>query len=171
MGTYERAPGSTARVGDQLSRIHQVDRPEATRHCGVRGKARQAYKPLVCIRLHFSYFSCPGEWWFKRVHTPAAIDYACGHLWVQNWGYYDPTVANATSLGSALAFANEFLGNVSQWSLDIGKVSSRYCAKSWYQLLTRSPIFYCCLAGRSRRIWHGSRRVGVSKTSCYCLND
>ncbi|OAV84831.1 hypothetical protein PTTG_31021, partial [Puccinia triticina 1-1 BBBD Race 1] len=26
-----------------------------------------------------------GEWWFKRVHSPESIDYACGHLWVQNW--------------------------------------------------------------------------------------
>ncbi|KAK4702460.1 mannan endo-1,4-beta-mannosidase, partial [Phenoliferia sp. Uapishka_3] len=62
-----------------------------------------------------------GEWWYKRVHSPASVDYGCAHLWVQNWGYYDPTVSNASSLGTALNFANEFLTNVSRWSLDIGK--------------------------------------------------
>lgn len=24
----------------------------------------------------------PGEWWYKRVHSPAAVDYGCAHLWV-----------------------------------------------------------------------------------------
>ena len=45
------------------------------------------------------------------------------HQQVQNWGYYSPLVSNASSLNTALAFANEFLTNISRWSLDIGKVS------------------------------------------------
>ncbi|KAL8279072.1 hypothetical protein RQP46_008530 [Phenoliferia psychrophenolica] len=40
---------------------------------------------------------------------------------VQNWGYYDPLVANSSSLQSAIEFADGFLTNVSQWSVDIGK--------------------------------------------------
>ncbi|WAR55298.1 hypothetical protein PtB15_6B37 [Puccinia triticina] len=62
-----------------------------------------------------------GEWWFKRVHSPESIDYACGHLWVQNWGYYDPLDSTDKSLMKAEEFAAGFLRNLSAWSLDIHK--------------------------------------------------
>ncbi|KNZ63029.1 hypothetical protein VP01_1195g1 [Puccinia sorghi] len=62
-----------------------------------------------------------GEWWFKRVHSPASIDYACGHLWVQNWGYYDPLDPTEKSLAKAEEYATGFLKNLSAWSLDIHK--------------------------------------------------
>lgn len=62
-----------------------------------------------------------GEWWFKRVHSPESIDYACGHLWVQNWGYYDQLDPTEKSLLNAENFATGFLRNLSAWSLDIRK--------------------------------------------------
>ncbi|POW11277.1 hypothetical protein PSTT_05448 [Puccinia striiformis] len=62
-----------------------------------------------------------GEWWFKRVHSPETIDYACGHLWVQNWGHYDPLDSTDKSLMQAEEFATGFLRNLSAWSLEIHK--------------------------------------------------
>lgn len=62
-----------------------------------------------------------GEWWFKRVHSPKTIDYACGHLWVQNWHRYDPLDSTNKSLLNAERFATEFLKNLSDWSIEIGK--------------------------------------------------
>ncbi|KAA1098560.1 hypothetical protein PGT21_036496 [Puccinia graminis f. sp. tritici] len=62
-----------------------------------------------------------GEWWFKHVHSPESIDYACGHLWVQNWGYYDPLDSSEKSLMKAEEFATGFLRNLSAWSLDLHK--------------------------------------------------
>ncbi|KAG0149322.1 hypothetical protein CROQUDRAFT_40038 [Cronartium quercuum f. sp. fusiforme G11] len=62
-----------------------------------------------------------GEWWFKRVHAPGVIDYACGHLWVQNWGYYDPLDRTNKSLATAEKFAAEYLENLSKWSMDLKK--------------------------------------------------
>ncbi|KAI7965570.1 hypothetical protein MJO29_001318 [Puccinia striiformis f. sp. tritici] len=62
-----------------------------------------------------------GEWWFKRVHAPHSIDYSCGHLWVQNWGFYDPLDPSEKSLERAKIFANEYLRNLSKWTLDLKK--------------------------------------------------
>ncbi|PLW22156.1 hypothetical protein PCANC_01003 [Puccinia coronata f. sp. avenae] len=62
-----------------------------------------------------------GEWWFKRVHSPKSIDYTCGHLWVQNWGIYDPLDPTEKSLVAAEQFATEWLKNLSSWSLDLHK--------------------------------------------------
>ncbi|MBW0525417.1 hypothetical protein O181_065132, partial [Austropuccinia psidii MF-1] len=62
-----------------------------------------------------------GEWWFKRVHAPDSIDYACGHLWVQNWGYYDPLDSSDKSLEIAQNYADGFLKNLSQWAIDLRK--------------------------------------------------
>ncbi|MBW0506846.1 hypothetical protein O181_046561 [Austropuccinia psidii MF-1] len=62
-----------------------------------------------------------GEWWFKRVHAPDSIDYACGHLWVQNWGVYDPLDSSDKSLKVAQRFGSRFLANLSKWALDLRK--------------------------------------------------
>ncbi|KAA1071814.1 hypothetical protein PGT21_020093 [Puccinia graminis f. sp. tritici] len=54
-----------------------------------------------------------GEWWFKHVHSPESIDYACGS------GYYDPLDLSEKSLMKAEEFATGFLRNLSAWSLDL----------------------------------------------------
>ncbi|KAA1087850.1 hypothetical protein PGTUg99_017389 [Puccinia graminis f. sp. tritici] len=62
-----------------------------------------------------------GEWWFKRVHAPRSVDYTCGHLWVQNWGVYDPLDPTEKSLKAAKIFANGYLKDLSKWTLDLKK--------------------------------------------------
>jgi mannan endo-1,4-beta-mannosidase len=37
---------------------------------------------------------------YQRVHRIAGIDYATLHIWVQNWGWYDPKAAAATLPGA-----------------------------------------------------------------------
>ncbi|KAI8446672.1 glycoside hydrolase superfamily [Phakopsora pachyrhizi] len=62
-----------------------------------------------------------GEWWFKRVHAPNSIDYTCGHLWVQNWGFYDPLDPTDGNLTVAESYADQYLANLSSWAVDLNK--------------------------------------------------
>jgi mannan endo-1,4-beta-mannosidase len=41
-------------------------------------------------------------------HQSKHIDYATVHIWVQNWGYYDPAKADST-YGPALSYALDYL--------------------------------------------------------------
>ncbi|KAI8141448.1 glycoside hydrolase superfamily [Fennellomyces sp. T-0311] len=56
---------------------------------------------------------------FNRAHVHKNMDYTTCHLWVENWGIYDP--ANESSIEDALAYAKDYLSSRSQWAKDIKK--------------------------------------------------
>ncbi|KAG0147837.1 hypothetical protein CROQUDRAFT_42293 [Cronartium quercuum f. sp. fusiforme G11] len=86
-----------------------------------------------------------GEWWFKRVHSPDVIDYACGHLWVENWLYYTPLDPTILSLTIAERFAARFLQKLNEWSLDINKpvVLEEFgmARDNWKNVLKGAPFY------------------------------
>ncbi|KAH7106924.1 glycoside hydrolase [Auriculariales sp. MPI-PUGE-AT-0066] len=62
-----------------------------------------------------------GESDFKKLHNIPDIDFACAHLWVQNWGAYSMLDATSANLNSAIEYARKFIGDISRWSTDINK--------------------------------------------------
>ncbi|EPQ28939.1 uncharacterized protein PFL1_03739 [Pseudozyma flocculosa PF-1] len=62
-----------------------------------------------------------GEWFWKKVHEPEAVDYGTTHAWVQNWGIYNMTDASQQNLDKAKSFVDEFIANSSRWAADIKK--------------------------------------------------
>ncbi|EJD51998.1 glycoside hydrolase [Auricularia subglabra TFB-10046 SS5] len=62
-----------------------------------------------------------GEQDFKALHSIPTIDFACAHLWVQNWGAYAMLDSSSSNLNSAIEYARRFIGDISKWSTDINK--------------------------------------------------
>lgn len=50
-----------------------------------------------------------GESHFKLLHDRESIDFACAHLWVQNWGHYNMLDQTDASLKEAKKFAIRFV--------------------------------------------------------------
>ncbi|EGG12641.1 family 5 glycoside hydrolase [Melampsora larici-populina 98AG31] len=104
---------------------NEPQEPPLTNHCEHAFRVVDSAKYIKSLAPHqlvtVGFEGKNGEWWFKRVHAPDVIDYACGHLWVQNWGYYDPLDPTDGNLTLAESFATGFLRNLSQWSLDLKK--------------------------------------------------
>jgi len=53
-------------------------------------------------------------------HRYRNIDYATIHVWVQNWGYYDPAKADST-YGPALAYAQGYIADHLKRAAELGK--------------------------------------------------
>lgn len=53
-------------------------------------------------------------------HDHPNIDYATIHIWVQNWGYYDPAKADST-YGPALNYARNYMKDHLQRAASLGK--------------------------------------------------
>lgn len=56
---------------------------------------------------------------FMNAHRSNYIDYCTCHLWVENWGEYDPSVEN--SLNDAMNYAKEYVNSRSKWAVEINK--------------------------------------------------
>jgi mannan endo-1,4-beta-mannosidase len=76
-----------------------------------------APKQLISV----GFESKQGEYYFKKAHSFATVDYATAHCWVQNWGIYDMYNASEANLQAAQDFATGFVRNTSRWAADIGK--------------------------------------------------
>ncbi|KAI9314252.1 glycoside hydrolase superfamily [Dichotomocladium elegans] len=56
---------------------------------------------------------------FNRTHDHKNIDYTTCHLWVENWGIYNP--ANESSIVDAKAYAKTYIQSRSQWAAALDK--------------------------------------------------
>lgn len=48
---------------------------------------------------------------FNTTHSSQYIDYTTTHIWVENWGYYNPDLNNTSSLNQAISFATGYLSD------------------------------------------------------------
>ncbi|MDP9036930.1 MAG: cellulase family glycosylhydrolase [Myxococcota bacterium] len=58
---------------------------------------------------------------FVTTHQSPFVDYTTCHIWVENWGKYDPNDASGTSLASATAFATGYLRANEMAARQLGK--------------------------------------------------
>ncbi|KZW00403.1 glycoside hydrolase [Exidia glandulosa HHB12029] len=78
---------------------------------------QNAYNQLVTTGSEGKF----GEQAFKEIHSLSSIDFACAHLWVQNWGAYQMTDQSSANLNSAIEYARNFLSSIGEWSVAINK--------------------------------------------------
>lgn len=66
----------------------------------------------------------PHPWWngtdVQRDHQSPFIDYITFHLWVENWGWYDPKVAE-TSFATAMERARSYIASHLEAAVALGK--------------------------------------------------
>lgn len=58
---------------------------------------------------------------FVATHKSPDIDYATTHIWVENWGKYDPCLATADGLEHATRFALTYLAGEADLATSLGK--------------------------------------------------
>ncbi len=58
---------------------------------------------------------------FRAMHASAHVDYACAHLWVENWQRYNSTDRTAANLHAAVDWARAYLADVARWSEELDK--------------------------------------------------
>ncbi len=72
---------------------------------------------------HMVSVGSEGTWGadFVTTHQSPYVDYTTCHIWVENWGKYDPNDATGTSLTSATAFAVGYLKTNETAARQLGK--------------------------------------------------
>lgn len=58
---------------------------------------------------------------FIRENSHKELDYLTSHIWVQNWGYYDPKNSTEANLQKAIDFCVNHLVETATWALHLGK--------------------------------------------------
>ncbi|CEH15864.1 hypothetical protein CBOM_05078 [Ceraceosorus bombacis] len=62
-----------------------------------------------------------GEWWFRQLHKDPNVDFACAHMWPQNWQWYDMLNDSQSNLDHAVRVSLQYLREIERWAQELGK--------------------------------------------------
>ena len=58
---------------------------------------------------------------FQSTHASEYINYTTCHIWVENWGMYNPNISDDQSLNNSVSFAVNYLGENARAAADLNK--------------------------------------------------